>query len=116
MEASERKRAEAKLGTRMGRYFDFLPIVQPVGLLLGILGFYLALSHKIDLFEALFRGMIVYGGFVAVAVGFHFVYLLMIKNIRRREARRIAEERYKAQLEAQKLEEERRKALEQSQQ
>jgi|GEM_PF-1831764 len=101
--------------SKKGAFYDFLPIVQPIGLLLGIIGFYRALSNGIDIFEALFRGVIVYGGFVLVAVGFYFVYMMMLKNLRQREAMRLAEERYKAQMEAVKAEEEKRKQREQAQ-
>ena len=94
-------------------YINIIPLVLPAGLLFGILAFYLALRNGIDVFESLFRGVLVFGGFVIVILVFNYIYILMIKQIREREAKRIMEEQLKAQEEARKAEEEQKKAAEQ---
>lgn len=95
-------------------YINILPLVQPAGLLFGILAFYIALSNGIDIVESMFRGILVFGGFVIVILIFNYFYILMIKQVREREAKRIMEEKLKAQEEAVKAEEEKNRLAAQS--
>lgn len=87
-------------------YFDILPILPPIGIILGLITVYLALSKRVDIYTAVFRGVLVFAAFIFIGIVFHFIYILMLKRIKELEAKRIAEEireaQEKARMEAEK--------------
>ncbi len=109
-EESEKKQPDRKYQFSTGKqqqgpvYINIIPLLQPAGVLAGLIGFYLSISNGIDILESIFRGVLVFAAFILMGLVFNYVVIAMIKNIQRREAQRIAEEHRKAEEEARKRE------------
>ncbi len=79
---------------------DILPLLQPAGIIFGLIGLYLSLAHGLDIFQALFRAVLIYAGFVLLGLIFQFIFILMVKKVRIREAQRLIEEQIRFEEEA----------------
>ena len=85
---------------------DILPLLQPAGIIFGLVGLYLSLAHGLDIFQAFFRAVLIYSGFVILGLIFQFIFILMVKKVRIREAQRLYEEEIRLEKEARLKEEE----------
>lgn len=85
---------------------DILPLLQPAGIIFGLIGLYLSLAHGMDIFQAIFRAVLIYCGFVIIGLIFQFIFILMVKKVRIREAQRLYEEEIRLEEEARLLAEE----------
>jgi len=71
---------------------NILPVLQPLGIIFGLVAVYLALSHGVDIFMAVFRGIVVYAVFILLGLIFNYFYLMVVNRAKISEAERAAEE------------------------
>jgi len=91
---------------------DILPLLQPAGIIFGLIGLYLSLAHGSEIFQALFRAVMIYSGFILLGLIFQFIFILMVKKVRIREAQRLFEEQIRLEEEARLEAEEKKQEIE----
>ena len=85
---------------------NFLPVLQPLAIILGLITVYISLSRGADIFTAVFRGVVVYAVFILMGMIFNYFYLLTINRMQQKEKEKAQEEARK------RAEEESRKPVE----
>ena len=71
---------------------NILPVLQPLGIIFGLVAVYLALSHGVDIYIAIFRGIVVFAVFMILGLIFNYFYLMVVNRAKAREAEKAAEE------------------------
>jgi hypothetical protein len=91
--------------------FDILGIIQPMGIVLGLLGIYFALSQGMDIFSAVFRGVVIYGVFMILGLIVNFFYTLMVQKALEVEKKKLELKMLEVKEEIKKKAEERKAAI-----
>jgi phosphate/sulfate permease len=79
---------------------DLIPILQALSVIFGLIGVYLALAQGVDLYNSLFRGVVIYALFTIIGLIMNYLFLLMVKRAQERkmaETKRIEKEKAETQ-------------------
>jgi uncharacterized membrane protein (DUF485 family) len=91
--------------------YDIINILQPIGIVLGLLGVFLSLFRGADVVSAVFRGAIVYGIFMILGLIFNSVYVRMVKQALEAEQKKLEAKMLEAKEEIRRKAEERKAAI-----
>ena len=88
---------------------DIMPLLQPAGIIFGLIGLYLSLVNGVEIFQAFFRAVLVYAGFIILGMIFQYIFIQMVNKVKIREAQRLIEEEIRLEEEARLAAEEKEK-------